>query len=588
MGKILPFARACLNESEEQLRSIPHYGAQVDVLESKYFTSRYEYVLQLCKDFYRLKQTICGKGYGSRKRFNSSNEEASSILQDFSGLEILQSWAVLLNSGHLFYTFDTERCLLFILDKELDSRTNFIKLSTDFETPLKDIKYSIRHEFEDQLDKVRLYSFHYLLALWRLRDNGISKLDNKDRQKAQQLIKAFLLPQNQNIKILKATYRRVRMLSYLKIHSRLPDSCHVISEINGPDLQELFPVDAHLEADWLSSSRWKALEAIDRYDAETLFRSKDATRQSLRHTKEFKAWWEGNKKSFIEKLDSLFIRPENWPYTMQKDLKHFARLQVPSSVSWLNEVRLFLNNDEKKSPWGSSDFFISPSPGKDILQLDLFSGKDGLSIEALEHTTRQLTRAYCERLHDQGQEALWMTTARLIAQTFQSILSPEFGLRIHPVDAPPTHRGYACVGSTYEFVRGHAKAFLPYALDAQRKSEVRQLIYLADQVVGWRDPSMLMLAKTFIFHRNTSSKDEKTEIDGIIGFFQEKKLKWLIMETKKTPKGNGERQLRKNFLTSINKSIDQTGWEIQKKKYGQHTNWYLIIESPEYLIPSPD
>ncbi len=153
------------------------------------------------------------------------------------------------------------------------------------------------------------------------------------------------------------------MLSYLDLHSSLNDSCHIINSIEPPDLEQLVPVDAHLEADWLSSSRWRVLESIDHYDAEILFRSPPAVNQILKHIDEFRRWWppQERKSSFSTKVDELFAKPTQWPSSQPEVLNHFIKMHLPSPIGWLNEVRLWRNDDNGNYPWEGSNFSIAPS-----------------------------------------------------------------------------------------------------------------------------------------------------------------------------------------------------------------------------------
>jgi hypothetical protein len=284
------------------------------------------------------------------------------------------------------------------------------------------------------------------------------------------------------------------------------------------------------------------------------------------------------KKASIEKrVDALFSNPVNWPKHSIPKHKHFIELRIPTRVGWLTEVRLWLRNDQKRDPWSGSNFLITPTPHETMLYVDVYGGASGLPVRVLKHVVTQLTRPF-QCTHDLTQSrALWMSSARLIARAFEASLKPGFSLRLSPITAIEGHTGYACVGHTYEFVRGLAKNFLPLCADSQRAIELRQTITIADNMGHWRSPAMLLLAKAEILDDKTSNVI--TDVDGLLGLFVGKELHWLIVETKAGVQ-NGQKQLQRGLGRAL---IDPLP-HVNKLSVREQKVWYFEIKSPLLLM----
>lgn len=578
-ANVLPSVRDFLDDCREDLLATPHYGCLAPVLESEQLTSRLDYVIKQCDLLLNLKQQVQGLGLGSKPTFrdaDADNGDSWKALKSITRVEICQSWAVLLSAGHLFGSFGTERALLFQLDLSLDNREQFIQRATSFGG---ESFHHARSAFHRTLDQGQLYTFFYLLALWRLRDDGRSKLEKKLRHKARLLIAAYLQPPTEKMRRLKETFRRARELVYVQMHSNLAQRRYKLEQPSSDELISLFPADALPEADWTSARRWSVLDALDRDDAESLFGSTLAVAQMLSHVEQFKIWWRSSNDDFALKLDALFTRPENWPHEPVKELRHFVELRITSSVGCMHEVRHWRNDNAEQNPWAGADFFISPSPKSRMLRVDLYSESESFPVKPLRQAVTQLTRPFSAVGHTRDDQAFWMSTARMMALVFETMLKPDHRLRLQPTKATDHHTGYAVAGDTYEFIRARIRTFLTFAQDQQRSRELRQLIAVADDVIPRRIPCMAMLATAEIHYESDASTDPCTELDGLLGFFDDNSLKWLVLETKKQNSQNGEKQLRDKLFPALASEPR----DIERKDFGSDVAWFVILNAPDAL-----
>lgn len=434
------------------------------------------------------------------------------------------------------------------------------------------------------MNEARLLRFHYLLSLWRLRSGGVSGLDGQDRKKAQLLIRAFLSPPSDAVRRWKDAYRRTRKLTYLAIHGALEDVQFIIKDKN-EDLDDLelkawFPVDSLPDADWSSQCRWQAIDAIERDHTTHLFGTSKAASAVLSHIGSFKPWFKKRKENgeeFTSILDSLFLKPEDWDEPTHRNYQSFISLQAPVKWDWLTETRLWMRDENQEDPWGESNYLITPDPGSGPLVVDLYSGEEGFSIPALRQSVVQLGRAFVGTLNHKDRHLLWMSSARLLACAFKACLKADYDIRIQPVHGSDGHAGYASISGSYELTRGLVKGFLVACQDEGRENELRQLISITDKLDYWRTPTMIMLARALVVDR--SKNEDKTDIDGLCGFFQDDKLIWVVMECKKKGSGKGEKQLEENLNPCLKNPLK----DISKVSHQAFDTWYAKLESPPML-----
>jgi len=570
LSKVQPF----FDDVKYQLAHTHHFGILQNALNSDSSLTREKYVLKHCALLFKLKNDVPYLGLGSKNGFKSVKD--FQCLKEWNGVETCQSWAVLLNAGHLFGTFATERALLFHMDRNLDDREQFIKQSIGFD---RSHGNKLRGRFERAINEAQLMRFHYLLSLWRLRTNGVSQLNDQERKKAQLLIKAFLDPPSEGVRRWQDVYRRTRRLTYLEIHGLLKDKQFITANANldGLDLKALFPVDSLPNADWSSQCRWQAIDAIERDHTTHLFGTSEAASAVLSHIEHFKPWFKEQQNSgadFTTILDNLFGKPSDWREPVPTPYRSFISLQVPVKWDWLTETRLWMRDEHQENPWGDSNFLLTPDPGSGPLVVELYSGKDGLSISALRQSVVQLGRAFVGSLNIEERHLLWMSSARLIARAFKACLKDSFDIQIQPVHGSDGHIGYASISDSYELARGFVKGFLVACQDEGRENELRQLLSIIDTMNLWRAPAMIMLARTIVVD---GCNQQKTDIDGLCGFFQDDVLHWVVVECKEG--SGGAQQLRKN----LNPCLTDPLKGINKVSHQAFNAWHGKLDSPQML-----
>ncbi|MCB1601917.1 MAG: hypothetical protein R3F18_20120 [Lysobacterales bacterium] len=549
------------------LSQVSHFGVLDSVLAPIKPLTRSDYVKRHCSLLLKLKKAPIGIGLS--RKLNFPNEDDFRDINYLTGLAICQSWSVILNLGHLFGTFATERSLLFLLDRDLGFREEFIRECTAHDAPRGN---RLRKSLENILDSGNLNCFHYLLACWRI-SNGFVGWADELKRKALTLISVFIDPPSNTIVKLKDIFRRTRRLTYLSIHEEVPERKHKLGAVDADDLLMLFPKSSLGESDWLSTTRWQILEKMDVYDNEQLFSSARSAAVVLGHIEAFQKWWRDSPLcSFRDRVAALYFPPSDWPKPSELDIEHFAQIRLPTSLGWMNEVRLWLNNDRSESPWGDMKFIISPTLADRVAKLDLYLPRSSeITAKIIRHLTGNLSRAFSSHIIDQASHSLWSSTALLMSNILSRKLVKGYRLQITPIPANDGHAGFACAGESYEFVRGRIKKFLPASRDQQRNLELRQLISICDGVLGWRTPCLIMLAKLEI----VAEADERLvgDIDGLACFPAGDAVMWLVMESKANNSNSGERQVRR-YMENAFGMLDVA---VEKSVIGPQTSWHCVF-----------
>src|SRR4051812_43715724 len=102
-------AQPFFEDAHHQLESTRHFGMLAESLEPAQAATRADYVTRHAFLLARVKQVVPGVGLGSHNLFPPKREERDdwSPVRNWTGLQVCQSWSVLLNAGHLWGTFAT-------------------------------------------------------------------------------------------------------------------------------------------------------------------------------------------------------------------------------------------------------------------------------------------------------------------------------------------------------------------------------------------------------------------------------------------------------------------------------------------------
>ncbi len=133
-----------------------------------------------------------------------------------SGAELLKSWALLANLGHLNGTFATERALLFYVIRE--RRDEFLSFF--------DGDDDLRRWASATVDEARIYSFFQALAFVRLRSLfRRANLPEGELDAWRNTLRAYVLDgASEQVLTLKNTFRNLRRLAFLALDSHYTPS----------------------------------------------------------------------------------------------------------------------------------------------------------------------------------------------------------------------------------------------------------------------------------------------------------------------------------------------------------------------------
>ncbi len=191
----------------DRLKTLDHLGA-VRLAWQGASHSRWEYIVFLWSLIDRCRE--------AEEVHVSSGVQLADRSTVTSGLELMKCWALLLNVGHLVWTFAAERALLFELWEHRSTREAFPLLVADDE--------SVRDWAAEILRAGRYYQLFHALAFIRLRsfpDAGA------DRLAWEPILRAHVLnhpTEPPGLVKLRSIYRQLRRLAYLALDTQFTPS----------------------------------------------------------------------------------------------------------------------------------------------------------------------------------------------------------------------------------------------------------------------------------------------------------------------------------------------------------------------------
>lgn len=206
----------------ERLKKLDHLGALKYTFESAHH-SRWEYVIL----------TLALIDVAKRSKFfglSSNFKDQKFDLELSSSEELLKSWTLLHNIGHLYLTFTTEKCLLSLLISKRKLKKEYLELIEDDE--LKEwCKMIIKDE--------NIYKFYHTITAFRLYTEF--KSDGEKFDKIIKIFKCYIIDNENSEKLnnLKTLFKIIRQISYLALdpqYSPAAASININILLRDPDI----------------------------------------------------------------------------------------------------------------------------------------------------------------------------------------------------------------------------------------------------------------------------------------------------------------------------------------------------------------
>lgn len=557
---------------KNHLSRLPHLGL-LEVPQGIAPRSRWDYCLEQCRQLGIIKETKPGLGLSNTGK--KLSDEGS--IKKMTALEVMQTWVILTNLGHLFGTFATERALMFSV---IHSNPELCRELLDSIPP------ELRDSAEGIVRSQAMYQFYSVVAYWRIGQDSYS-----DEERAQCLgcLKLLSSPRvDSKILTLQSIFRFVRRLSYLKMHVELGVTSLLDKHLFSDEVIE--HVIEHEELHYDSEVQKETpterlLKAIDEYQYETYFAGEQTASVVLEHLREFKQWWSRQEEEGVhlkDRIKALYQRPSDWPAleTPQK-LNFFVRLELPRQKAGL--VSSIVHWWGGGDPWGVSNFYISQSPASPHLFIDVFIAKS-MKPKTAAHIAQCLIQ---EQARD-GLESLEKLTlersiSRFAISLLGEILQDNYRLRLRRVMSKDGSPMLAML-SNFSSVEDLCHKFISLGAtidDQQRLDEIKGMHEYLQATLSKQElrPDALFFAflgSTFLIEEGSGGEGKfagkrkmfkEQEVDGIIAILSRTEITWHVLEVKRRKKNHPTTQMAKisNFFAHSGTSIDtisRNGYEV--------------------------
>lgn len=493
--------------------SVPHFGTLESL--SALGVSRSDYALITLGELLNIKRKYAHLGLGSSNtgiRFGKS---------ELTGLELLQTWSLLHNLGHLHGTFATERALLIHLHRSAGEQKAFFS----------GIDATLRSACLAHFDTGNSHHMHYVLAAWRVSQWP----PNATRTAALACLRTHMDRDHAMTKRgLLVIYKRARQLAYGRMHQMVVPSQRdrlVRREVPDGLFSSLFLPHEHMEE---GNDLMEALDNSDRVAHQALFASQRAAVLIAHHQREFDTWWsEASRTRPLEsRINDLFTRPLDWP-TDTSPLSHVVRLEVPvSPTGWSSDAVRFRTKLEGLG----IDVVVHGVPDDRHLILDLFA-TSRLPPRAITAVARLLAQyaaaSWSQASEDEANRRLWRTYAAFGAHVVGTTLAEGHRLVIRPEPTKSdTHFGYAILGPELGLVRDRLKLVATQIIDETR---ARELVACRDVLGNLAEATCLVfLGTTWIVDADGQSKKE---LDGLCILFRGDHIEVVCAEHKERAGG---------------------------------------------------
>jgi hypothetical protein len=520
------FARALLEHPpiSEALKSTPHLGSLARL--SRIPATRHDYVLMVCSSLLEIKKRYPGLGLGSTTLGPGFQQKP------LSGLEVAQSLVVLLNWGHLFGTFATERGVLYHIESE-----------RDFENLLaQQLPENLRDWARAELRERSIHRFHYVLAARK----ACKKLTEPLRGSALACFATWAL-EDEKARPIRWAIRRARQLAYHRMHSLL-DLGYSFAPATYERLLDQLRESQQIGFDDSTTTVERTMDALDRLQSEVIFASPEAAASELGHLRQLHDWWMAKTEiSLCTRIDALAQQPADWPKTATTaDFTHFCRLRLPSdSLSWPALVRAWRG---QANTWNGSSFLITPGPqsklGQDVL-IDLFMGARPAK-ETVAHIVGRLAERTHSTWHDSPDDRtrqIWRAVAHFGINLLQLHLQDGLSAVLTPVMGAAGHEALALAARGPEPACSRIRELAATLDNSTRQCELYSLADLIEfeAPVGHDELWLAFLGMLRLVNKN--SGNHAREIDCAWLRCSPSAMVWTLAETKDGKQGGRVAQL---------------------------------------------
>src|SRR5581483_7923067 len=130
---------------------------------------------------------------------------------DVTKKELLKAWALLLNIGHMHWTFEAECAFFSLVKKDSKIRKNLLSKITDYE---------IKRFCESIIRSETIYKFHYILGFYKLfkwKASGLPTRSTLNINFYIELMKQFCMPSTNELSRLVDSYKAIRNVAFITL-----------------------------------------------------------------------------------------------------------------------------------------------------------------------------------------------------------------------------------------------------------------------------------------------------------------------------------------------------------------------------------
>ncbi len=494
------------------LEETPHLGSLATLSAVK--PSRLDYVSLMLEQLLQAKEQRIVRGLSAKRK-------------DWNGttLELLQTWAIVVNWGHLFGTFSTERGLLYALEREPGG------VRSIFGTRLHP---TLRNPVVGVVAQRNLHHFFYALAGLR----ASVALEGATRDDSCQALALFLQMREQKSEEYEV-FKRIRQLAYHQLHGimHLGRTCDLAT--NPVGVSELFEASELRTMQHHTPPLVELLKNFDTYQGQELFVSPRAASLVLNHARAFKRWWTTQSGTAEDKVDMLFSKPPEWPAEEHVDLTHWLSIRFNGiSDRWLDEVRCWAEIGD----WAEGNFLVSPPQVGDLFTCDLYhnAGKSQPSPRNWLGVARILSRK-CVAAQEVGVwgEQFGASVAQFAVNCLKLIVDSTLLVELHRIEQL-NGAGWAAVfpGTV---AATELERIIERLDDDKRKAELRTVVFDIRARANDDQPILAIIGAVRLIDKDNGN--ESHEIDGAWARFDGSSVVWRFLEEKTSRQTGREKQL---------------------------------------------